>query len=360
MLKRFYLIFAVFCVSLVLIFSCSTGELDPFDPDYDPDDETELDDPDKKDKEDEDEKDEEDIPDPAAEFLSVNFVSETEIVFEFSLPVKLESLSFNPGMEFIFAEEENIIIVTLDEELKPGQRFWADIEVIDDWENIITEKLSLISLNKRPPDLLINELRTEWASATTRTEFIEFRILSAGNMGGLRVFAASNTREPMIYEFKPVEVNEGEYVVLHLRTLEASCISEYGDDLNESGGRDSSPAARDIWIAGSNKLLRKTDAVYVLDQDDRVFDAVMLSENSDAEWARSHFQEAAEFLFRQGAWKSPTGGIAAPADAVSSSAIGTAITRSISRDEALENSGTAADWYVTGNNGATPGLPNQR
>jgi len=52
MLKRFYLMFAVFCVSLVLIFSCSTGELDPFDPDYDPDDETELDDPDKKDKED--------------------------------------------------------------------------------------------------------------------------------------------------------------------------------------------------------------------------------------------------------------------------------------------------------------------
>jgi hypothetical protein len=207
-------------------------------------------------------------------------------------------------------------------------------------------------------ELLINELRTEWSSSAARAEYIEFKITSDGNMGGLKVFAASNNKNAMIFEFAPVQVKAGDYIVLHLRTLDAACRDEYGSRLDESGGMDSCPTARDFWIPGSNKLLRKTDAVYVLDKDDRVLDAVMISESPDASWDRTYLAEAAEFLFNEGAWKSPSGEICTPADAVSSANTGTAVTRSISRDETVENSKTAADWYVTANAGITPGLPN--
>ena len=208
----------------------------------------------------------------------------------------------------------------------------------------------------KAPELLINELRTEFAGTDLISEFIEFKILKSGNLDGLKVFIASNFGAPFVYEFLPVEVKEGEYVVLHLRTLEESSVDEYGDDITISGGRDSSATARDIWVPGSTKYLRKTDAVYVLDKDDRVLTAVMIVEHPNQPWPRDNFAETAEFLFSQGAWKSVDGGIGSPADAVISTR--TTNTRTINRDETVENTNTAADWYITVTSGASPGRQN--
>jgi hypothetical protein len=208
------------------------------------------------------------------------------------------------------------------------------------------------------PEILINELRTEYSGTSLAVEFIEFKILSHGNLGGLRVFIASNTTNPLIYEFLPVRVRKGEYVVLHLRKLEESKVDEYGEDLNQSGGRDSSPTGRDFWVPGNTKWLRKTDAVYIMDQDDQILDAVMLAVAPFPSSSLRFFTETAEFLFNNGAWKSAGGKIPGPEDAVNSTPIGTALTRSISRDETAEDTNTSADWYITVNGGATPGRRN--
>jgi len=202
---------------------------------------------------------------------------------------------------------------------------------------------------KAAPELLINELRTE--AAGNRVEFVEFRMLSAGNLEGLRVFIyRSGARTPTEFEFPKLEVGEGEFAVLYLRTP-----GDISADLSQT--------AHNFWIPGPGRsLLNKTSAVYVRDQDGRVLAAVMLSETPSAsQWeasGRTHFAEIAEFLFEQGAWKSQNGGIATPADAVITSPVGTAATRSISRDETAADTKTAADWYITANNGATPGRPN--
>jgi len=223
----------------------------------------------------------------------------------------------------------------------------------DDPSNNDSSKVS-----SKIPDLLINEMRTEYRQSVLRAEYIEFKMLSAGNLGGLRVFVASNTQNPLIYEFLPVEVKEGEYVVLHLRTLEDSSRDEYGDDLSESGGRDSSPTARDFWIPGSSKLLRRTDAVYVMDKDDKILDAVMIADNIIPPNSVAFFTQAAEFLFNHGAWMSADGTLPGHDDAVRTSSIGAAMTRSISRDETAPDTNTAADWYITPDNGITPGTEN--
>ena len=207
--------------------------------------------------------------------------------------------------------------------------------------------------------LQINELRTEYANP--KAEFIEFKILSAGNLSGVRVFVASNYKNPLIYEFAPVEVKKGEYVVLHLRTMdEASSVNEYGNNLSESGGADSSAHARDFWIPGKEKLLRKTDIVYVLDNDDNIMDAVLIAEKPDLVWPtlskQDCFPAVAEFLFNNGAWKSADGGIPAPQDAVSSA--NTSQTQTICRDEAVKDTNTAADWYIAAKSCLTPGMKN--
>jgi len=223
--------------------------------------------------------------------------------------------------------------------------------------------ISLPEIKVKNPELQINEMRTEYEGPKFRAEYIEFKMKTAGDLGGVRVYIAGNYRNPLVFEFLPVEVEEDEYIVLHLRTLEDSCVDEYGGNLDESGGTDSSPTARDFWIPGSEERLRKTDAVYVLDNNGNVLDAVMIAANTSAEsWPllsnQDCFTQAAEFLFNNNAWKSANGTLPGPADAVSTSGIGSSKIRSISRDETVEDTDTSADWYITASNGLTPGREN--
>ena len=288
-------------------------------------------------------------------FLSCQAVSETEIDFRFSQPVKIVSLRFSPEIKPDEVENGSTIRVIFNNGPGPGERLTADLLAEDSKGNTINVLVPLLTRNNRIPPLCINEIRTEYSKP--KCEFIEFKTLKAGNLGALRLFIAGNYKAPMVYEFPPVEVAGGEYITLHLRTTEESNCDELGKNLDESGGADSSPTARDLWIPGSGKLLHKTDAVYLLDQDDHVVDAVMLSESADPWWGKDYFAEAADFLFKADAWKSPTERVCSPADAVSSN--GTTLTRTICRDETLNaDSGTAADWYITANSSATPGKPN--
>ena len=364
-MKRLCLFLAVFFLFFGLISSCSPEGIENLIAEQNSKNEEDKENPgsDKDEEEtgkDEKEEIEEEQEAPAAVFLSGKFVAETEIELEFSFPVKVLSLSFEPPLEPVSVEEGNIVKVFLEEQPEPGTRFKVSFEVEDEWENAFGAELILFAQNNRVPNLQINELRTESSTAQLRAEFIEFKILSDGNLGALRVFAAWSPTNQMIYQFLPVEVKAEEYVVLHLRTLEEHlCISEYGDCLAESGGKDSSPTARDIWIPGSTKWLRKTDAVYVMDLDDNVLDAVMISEAQGEVWSRPSLAKAAAFLFEKNAWASSTGEICRPADAVNSSGIGTAATRSISRNESAENVGNATNWFATGDGGATPGMPNK-
>jgi len=296
---------------------------------------------------------------PAPVFLYCKTVSEKEIVFGFSQPVLLISLDLKPDLEYEKIEEGSEIKIKLVENPEPGLSVNADLLAKDKHGNTVNKQLSFRTRNNRVPKMQINELRTEYSNDSQRAEFIEFKMLSDGNLYAIRVFVAGNYKNPLLYEFASVEVKAEDYVVLHLRNLGALGKDEYGESLDESGGKDSSPTARDFWISGSNKLLHKTDAVYVMDQDDNVLDAVMIAEKPDPLWGKDYFSNAAEFLFSKGAWKSPAEKVCSPADAVDSSGIKTATTKSISRNEGAKNTHTKADWYVTAASGVTPGLPNK-
>jgi len=205
----------------------------------------------------------------------------------------------------------------------------------------------------------INELRTEYSSSAKRAEFIEFKAKSAGNLEGLQLHIMWSANKSYVYKFPAVKVKSGEYITLHLRKLEDDCINELGEDLSESAGTDSCPTARDLWVLGSTKLLHKTDIVYLQDANGKILDTVVLNETPDETWSRGHFAGIIEDLFDRGAWKSADGQLPSPFDAVDTSTVKTAATRSISRYEGKENTHSAKDWYVTAIGGASPGLPNK-
>ena len=294
----------------------------------------------------------------APEFLECRAISSTKISFRFSLPVTVSSLRFEPELAVDSVEDGEEVTVTLREPFSGGERFIADILVTDEGGNTLNVLTPFRSRNDEMPRLVINEIRTEYSKP--RVEFVELRTLTAGNLGGIRLFLAETGTEEPFYEFPPARAAAGEYIVVHLRSLDPNSVNETGDDLGATPytkENEAWPDTRDFWIPDAKKhLSKKAGMVYLLDQDDEVLDAILWSESADPWWPDEKLAGAAEFLLSKGAWVNSRGNISGPGDAVSSTY--TTATRSISRDEAAPDTNGPEDWYITAASNATPGKKN--
>ena len=293
-------------------------------------------------------------------FLDCQPVSSTEIVFSFSKPVRVASLHFDDALEIQSIEEGREVRVSFARPLDAGRRITADILVEDSGRNSLNVIVPFRARNDRMPTLVFNELRTDYSgSPRVRAEFVEFFVLEPGNLGAMRLFIAGHSLTMPIYEFPPAEVKAGEYIVLHLRSIGEGLVDETGADITISGGSDARDTGRDFWLSGSSKRLHKTSALWLMDQDDRILDAVLLCENP-ADWGRNNSAAAAEFLARNGAWLPAAGEsddwVPGPADAVASR--GATPTRTVCRDQSIPPAPRASNWYVTAGSNDTPGREN--
>jgi hypothetical protein len=289
-------------------------------------------------------------------FLGYRAAGGQTLQFRFSRPVEVLTFIADPPLPVESVDGGEVVQVNLSGAIPGGAPYTADILVKDEGGNTLNVLIPFRSRNDRIPRTLINELRTEYSKP--KTEYVELKTLEAGNLGALRLFISGNTKAPMVFEFPPVEVAAEQYIVVHLRTVEEGVADEAAGDPSLSGGADAGENSLDFWIPGTEKLLHKTDVVYLMDQDDNIVDAVMMSENPDPWWTKDHFVQAADLLYRQGAWVSADETIPGPAGAVITITIKTAMTRSVSRDETIPDSNSAADWYITATSAATPGAPN--
>ena len=290
-------------------------------------------------------------------FSGVKALSATQVAFDFSVPVTAQSVHFDPVYAIDHIEDGQRLLVTFKDPLPVGSPIMADLLVADAKGNTISVLTPFRSRNDRVPGLLITELRTEYSKP--KVEFIELYTTSAGNLGALSVITAINGVSKPLYEFPPVEVSQGEYIVLHLRTIEEGCVDEVSDDLSRSAGTEASPFARDFWIGGSTEGLRKSDGIALVNQDGLILDAVLFSEYNSGDWLKQELVQYSAFLAASKAW-TRTNGLNVPPqpiDACRSSY--TTTTRTICRDESAADSNSAGDCYVTVTSGATPGLPNR-
>ncbi|MDR2783119.1 MAG: hypothetical protein LBB48_04665 [Treponema sp.] len=294
-------------------------------------------------------------------FLGGNAVSATEICFQFSLPVALLSAHFSPDMGVESVTEGTDVVITVSGSAVAGEQVTADILVEDENKNTLHVLTTFRTRNDRLPSFAITEIRTE--ASKPKGEFVELKMSSDGSLGALRMFAATNGIDAPLFEFEPVEVKKGEYVVIHLRAYEDGSVNEEGTDVAAASATEAQSTARDFWLSDAVERLRKTDAVFFLDQDGVILDAVLFS--ADGTWGSKTYAgnmaKAARLLSDKGAWTAASGevpsvGGLSPADAFSSA--NTATTRTICRREAAADTNIAGDWYITVTSGATPGKPN--
>jgi hypothetical protein len=299
-------------------------------------------------------------------FIACKAVSATEITFRFSRSVTVSSLYFDPPAAVGSVSTGDLVKVRLTgatetgRPLMEGERIVADMVVEDAHGNTLNVVVPFRTRNDKVPPLLITELRTDYSKP--KVEYVELKTAGAGNMGALRLFIASNGMETPVFEFPPAAVGKGEYIVVHLRTLDQeNSVDETGADLAASPyskDYESFTDARDFWVPDAKKRVQKKgDAIILMDQDDRVIDAVLISEAADSWWNTENLTTAAELLGKQGAWL-PAKGAAAPGPGDAASSRNTTATRTICRDEAVPDSNSAADWYITVTSGNTPGKTN--
>ncbi len=291
----------------------------------------------------------------APTFLGCAATKADRVEFLFSEPVVVSSLRFDRVQHDSVAVEDSTVVATFSQPLEEGGRYVGDIIVEDPEGNSLSVLVPFRGRNDRIPPLRITELRTEYAKP--KVEFVELHLEAAGQLGGMRLVSSDQGFDVPLFEFPSTEVAAGEYVVVHLRTLEDGCVDETGA-LDVSLGVDASPTGRDFWLPDAEKRVRKIDAIAVLDMDGKILDALLISETQDGDWKKEELIAAAERLEDGGAWKRPdgSGGSLSPADAFLSAA--TTATRTICRSEPDADTDSASDWYVTVTKGATPGREN--
>ncbi|MDR1363174.1 MAG: hypothetical protein LBJ35_03890 [Spirochaetaceae bacterium] len=296
-------------------------------------------------------------------FIAYRAESGSEIKFQFSTPVKMVYAFLDTGDDFEPFPDEYSTAVSLRflSDHSGGKAITADFLVEDADGNSLNVLVPFKTRNNRMPQILINEIRLDYIKPSA--EFIEFYTKTSGNLGALRLFATSTSLDEPIYEFPPVEVKAGEYITLHLRTLEDDkAIDELGDALNlasASKAGDAKDTARDLWAPGAVKYLHSADVIYLLDQDDVILDGLAIAKDS-ADWGKNkNLSKAAELLAKQGAWLNAEGeAVKTPGVADTATSAGTTPTRTLCRDETKPDSNTLDDWYICVTSGASPGEEN--
>ncbi|MCX7655938.1 MAG: hypothetical protein N2Z76_05395 [Treponemataceae bacterium] len=287
-------------------------------------------------------------------FLGAKSLDTQTFELQFSTDVELENLSFDLPTSGIEVQHGTTCRIVSETAFPRGARITISGRARDTQNNTLDFIVPLRVRNDRIPQLVITEVRTEYSKP--KVEFIELYIRSSGNLGGLRIISSSCFLDSPLYEFEPTEVRQGEYVVLHLRSIEDTLQDERGDNLALSGGTEAHPQSRDFWLPGNTKKIRKTDGIALIDQDNHIIDALLISETSEGPWQKNEMIHLCSFLAAQQAWVGNSATLF-PADAVLSSY--TTATRTICRDETREDSHSAADWYITATSGASPGEPNK-
>lgn len=293
--------------------------------------------------------------------LAVEAREDHVVALTFDEEVMLTDATFDPPAAVLDAVWRGTALeIEVDRPFAPGAEYWIDAVVEDTQGNISSLLVGFWGANPDLPAVLINEVVCEGSS--TNPDWVELRLLEAGNVGGLTLYEGS----PGIWDSRvtlpDLDLPAGAYIVVHFKpTGDPSEINET-DDPAASGGFNATDTAWDVWVAGGNGIPNSTGALTltawpggpIVDAflySTRTYDAASELDGFGLASQQAMFQE----LVSAGAWQA-AGDTVVPDDGFDPDP--STATRSIVRDESAADTDSKADWFVVPTSGATPGRPN--
>jgi len=218
------------------------------------------------------------VPDPAVELLPVADFAPPAILeagpksrrlfflrFDEEVRPVESSFALDPGGIELSAKAQGAELeLEASSDLLPGSDYRLTGEAEDERGNRVRFFFEFVGYNEKPAELRLSELQTAKNSSASKPhrDFVEFEAIEAGNLGGIELSWASQTKL-MNYRFPSVEAAKGEFIVLHLAPEGGQGeVDETGENLALASGVDARSFARDFW-SGAGGLPDQSGLVLV-------------------------------------------------------------------------------------------------
>ena len=308
----------------------------------------------------------------APQFVSIVQPDESTLLLTFDQPVTGELKHFIPHGNFTLSSvhaEEHALSIQIQNADDPGREYFIEGTVHDANDNALWFLLPFYGFNRNPARLMLSEFISEHSS--NRYEKVELYVMDAGNLGGLSVYNGAATEHKSKLVFASQDVTEGEYLIVHFRSLEGDDtgqFDEYGivadGTLNRATSSQATANVRDFWARGIQGLSDTNGAISIYSSpaaDATLMDAVLYSNRSfDPDAAHGSFGTAYTWkvmqeIFEAGGWVAENDTIQ-PEDCLRTE--DSTSTRSINRDRVFSDSNSPADWHIVPTGGSSFGNPN--
>ncbi|NQT57469.1 MAG: hypothetical protein HQ557_00660 [Bacteroidetes bacterium] len=277
--------------------------------------------------------------------------------FRFLPPTSIEKITIRSVSES--SERKELLCIYTENSIPPGSRCLVEGEVMDPSGNTLFFSAAVYGWNDTIPKLVINEFTTQGSAA--HPDRVELIALSAGSTAGITFCDGVNFDRNQRIIFPPIEVMEGDIIVIHCGKETGSSLSETLST-SESLSKYASDSAWDIWIesgkglSGNNGII----SLYTSPQGE-LMDAVLYSNrdsSSDSNYkgfGSRALLDRVVVLADQGGWKS-AGFDIFPEDGINPD--DSTATRSMCRISPYTDTDSREDWYIVPTSKSTFGEAN--
>lgn len=305
------------------------------------------------------------------EKIIVNFTKKINILDSFVAEVNLENnsfLDFSNTNDKISVDIENTsnekkIQFVVNGKTEIGKKYGLYCLCEDFYGNSISFTIPFYGYNKNIPKIFISEISDYYSSKDGSVEYVELYAATSGNLFGLELITANDKK---VFPLPCIDVNKGEYIVVHLRTVDKiNSITEYETNLNLSKAKDSVNDRRDIWFDSEESALSPSADIVILNnhQKSAFLDCVMYSKQEYAlennSWKNENLLEYSKKCIEQKVWN--TEGL--PSDSVYSmdrksiNYISRKNISTLNSEESIKNDSSV--WIGTTKTNRTPGYENK-
>jgi len=289
-----------------------------------------------------------DLKPPVLENINIQNSSSLTIDFNETVFFNMDDYKSDPQLDLqSWLIEENSLILQFSEDQEPGRMYTCRSDVKDESGNMLSFIIRYYGWNPQIPPVLINEFNPEGSG--NNPDSIELYAAGNGNTAGLTLFLGTSNFFSEKYVLPSLDVQTGDYIIIHMRPEGLSGEISESIDKSESTGKLASDLAWDLWVDGDKPVSGKNGIISLYTNPfGSIIDAVPYSSRVTADsedyrgWTSSTFNMIEDLSFLN-VWEG-TDGFIRPEDAVFSEK--TTGTRSICRNSLSEDSDNRTDWHI--------------